>query len=87
MKAAIYRFASDPQNKLAVISSIASTGPQSALVGIAVTPELEIFFDTVKHSRKYANLIADPRCSFVIGTTTATTVQFEGLAREVSDPG
>ena len=86
MKAAIYRFASDPQNKLAVISSIASTGPQSALVGIAVTPELEIVFDTVRHSRKYPNLIADPRCSFVIGTTTATTVQFEGLAREVSDP-
>ncbi len=34
--------------------------PQSALVGIAVNQQLEIIFDTVKSSRKYPNLIADP---------------------------
>lgn len=82
----VYRFVSDPQNKLAVLSSIASTGPQSALIGIAVTPELEIVFDTAKHSRKYPNLKADPRCSFVIGTSGAATVQLEGISREVNDP-
>jgi hypothetical protein len=36
-----------------VVSSIGSDGmPQSALVGIAVTPALEIIFDTVRSSRK-----------------------------------
>lgn len=65
-----------------VVSSIARDGtPQSALVGIAVTPELEIIFDTVKSSRKYANLIARPACSFVVGGwNTEHTVQFEGVA-------
>jgi hypothetical protein len=85
MRDTVYRFLADPQNKLAVLSSIASTGPQSALVGIAVTPDLEIVFDTVKQSRKYPNLMADPRCSFVIGTNSGTTIQFEGIAHEVTD--
>jgi general stress protein 26 len=83
----VYRFVSDPTNKLAVLSSIASGGsPQSALIGIAATSELEIFFDTVRDSRKYANLIADSRCAFVIGTNSAVTVQYEGVAREVTEP-
>jgi hypothetical protein len=44
-----------------VVSSTSRDGiPQSALVGIATTPELEIIFDTVKSSRKYTNLIERP---------------------------
>ncbi len=35
--------------------------PQSALVGIAITPELEIIFDLVEKSRKFANIARDPR--------------------------
>jgi hypothetical protein len=51
-----------------VVSSLAADGePHSALVGIAVSPALEIIFDTVKSSRKYGNLIAHPACSFVGG--------------------
>ena len=66
-----------------VVSSIAKDGsPQSALVGIAVTPQLEIVFDTVKSSRKYTNLIARPRCSFVVGWGGEETVQYEGIAIE-----
>ena len=69
--------------KLAVLSTTASNGnPQSALVGIAVSPQLHIVFDTVKSSRKYANLKADQRISFVIGWDTETTVQYEGIATE-----
>lgn len=56
--------------------------PQSALVGIAVTPELEIIFDTVKSSRKYHNLIANPNCCFVIGWTGEITMQYEGQAHQ-----
>ena len=67
-----------------VLSSVSSAGiPQSALVGIATTPELEIVFDTVKSSRKYSNLIARPACSFDVGGwESEQTVQFEGLAIE-----
>ncbi len=66
-----------------VVSSVAVDGsPQSALVAIAVTPQLEIVFDTVKSSRKYANLIARPRCSFVVGWGNEQTVQYEGIAFE-----
>ncbi len=69
--------------RYAVVSSIAPDGsPQSALVGIAVTPQLEIVFDTVKSSRKYPNLVARPRCSFVVGWGGEQTVQYEGLALE-----
>src|ERR1700685_2586627 len=66
-----------------VVSSIARDGtPQSALVGIAITPTLEIVFDTVKSSRKYPNLVARPACSFVVGWEGEQTVQYEGEARE-----
>src|ERR1035437_6972149 len=66
-----------------VVSSLSRSGhPQSALVGIAVTPELEIIFDTVNSSRKYANMHADPRCSLVIGWDGEQTMQLEGLASE-----
>lgn len=66
-----------------VVSSVAPDGtPQSALVGVAVTPNFEILFDTVKTSRKYPNLKARPQCSFVIGWGGEQTVQFEGEAVE-----
>jgi Pyridoxamine 5'-phosphate oxidase len=69
--------------KLAVISSIGAGGePQSALVGIAVSPDLEIVFDTVRSSRKYSNLKADPRIAVVVGWEGDQTVQYEGTAIE-----
>src|ERR1700757_4216175 len=69
--------------KYGVISTIGPGGePQSALVGIAVSPQLEIVFDTVKTSRKYPNLKADPRIAVVIGWEGEQTVQYQGLAAE-----
>lgn len=80
-RTAIYSFMA--QQRYGVVSSIGATGtPQSALVGIATTPELEIVFDTVKTSRKYPNLTERPFCSFVIGWSGEQTVQFEGVAEE-----
>ena len=70
---------------LGVVSYSSSTfAPQSALVAVAATSELELIFDTVKSSRKYANLLARPACCFVIGWQGETTVQYEGLAQELS---
>jgi hypothetical protein len=64
-----------------VVSSLGAEGTvQSALVGIAVTAELEVVFDTVRSSRKYANLRARPECSFVIGCGGGQTAQLEGTA-------
>jgi Pyridoxamine 5'-phosphate oxidase len=75
------------RHRYGVVSSISGDGtPQSALVGIAISPDLEIIFDTVKSSRKYPNLIARPNCSFVVGWAGEQTVQFEGIASEPNGP-
>jgi hypothetical protein len=80
-RAAIHLFMT--QQRYGVVSSLSPNNtPQSALVGIATTPNLEIIFDTIKSSRKYPNLIQHPRCSFVLGWNNEQTVQFEGLATQ-----
>jgi hypothetical protein len=72
------------QHRLGVVSSIGPDGaPQSALVGIAASTDIEIVFDTVTSTRKYANLVARPRCSVVVGWTGEQTVQLEGVAEEL----
>jgi pyridoxine/pyridoxamine 5'-phosphate oxidase len=73
------------KSKVGVLSSIGASGtPQSALVGFAVTENLEIIFDTVKSSRKYGNLIARPECSFVFGWSGEQTMQYEGSVEELA---
>jgi pyridoxine/pyridoxamine 5'-phosphate oxidase len=80
-KATIYAFMAG--YRYGVVSSLSTGGvPQSALVGIAITPELEIVFDTVSSSRKYKNLAERPSCSFVVGWGGEKTVQYEGIAME-----
>ena len=75
------------QCKLGVLGTISGDAcPQSALVGMAVTPRLEVIFDTVKSSRKYPNLLAHPRCSFAVGWSGEQTVQYEGEAEELKPP-
>lgn len=69
------------RQKLGVLGTISPDGaPQSALVGIAVTKELEIIFDTLDSSRKYRNLMANPAASFAIGWEGEVTLQYEGAA-------
>jgi pyridoxine/pyridoxamine 5'-phosphate oxidase len=83
-KESIYTFLR--QHKLAVLATTSKEGqPQAALIGFAVTPELEIVFDTVRISRKYANLVAHPQIALVIGWENETTVQYEGVATEITD--
>ena len=57
--------------------------PQAAIIGIAVTDQLELVFDTLASSRKVANLRANPRVALVIGgwnDNDPRTVQYEGVA-------
>jgi len=79
----IYNFIK--QHELAVLStSSGENHPEAALIGIAVTEGLEIVFDTVKTSRKYKNLIQNPLVALVIGWDKEITLQYEGIATELS---
>jgi general stress protein 26 len=79
----VFRFMNG--ERLAVQATVEEDGrPEAALLGFAVTPELEIVFDTVKSSRKYPNLKKNSRVAWVIGCTTEVTVQYEGVAEELA---
>jgi len=81
-------FAFLESERLGVLSTATNSGrPEAALMGFAATPELEIIFDTVKSSRKYAILKENPRVAWVIGCTTEITVQYEGVAEELEGEG
>jgi hypothetical protein len=74
------------EHPLAVQASVsAAQGAQAAVVGIVVTDDFEVFFDTAATSRKVDNLRRNPQIAFVIGGTTVgdeRTVQYEGIADE-----
>jgi len=73
------------RERLAVLSTTTNTGqPEAALMGFAVTNGLEIVFDTIRSSRKYQNLIENPRTAWVIGCSSEVTVQYEGIAEELA---
>ena|ERR1035437_1109677 len=70
------------QYKYAVLATVSADNvPESACVGIAVTPDLQLIFDTVSDSRKYKNLLLNPNISFVIGCDNEQTIQYEGTAK------
>jgi pyridoxine/pyridoxamine 5'-phosphate oxidase len=71
----------------AVQASVAASGqPQAAVVGVAVSDDAELIFDTLGDTRKCANLRRDPRIAFVIGWDDERTVQYEGVADEPRGP-
>ena len=71
--------------KWAVVASVGpGGGPQAAVVGVAITDELELVFDTLGATRKAANLVRDPRIAVVLGWDDAQTVQLEGVADQPS---
>ena len=71
------------RHRLGVLSTVSASGdPEAAVVGVAVTPELEIIFDTLDSTRKCKNLRKRPHIAFVIGWDEEITVQYEGIADE-----
>src|SRR6188768_3305431 len=71
------------RHRYAVQASVAPSGaPQAAVVGIAVSDELELVFDTLGTSRKAQNLRREPRIALVVGWDEEQTVQLEGQADE-----
>ncbi|HTP24647.1 MAG TPA: pyridoxamine 5'-phosphate oxidase family protein [Anaeromyxobacteraceae bacterium] len=68
-----------------VEATVGPTGAaQASVVGVVVTDELELFFDTLKTTRKYKNLRRDTRMAFVMWEGECT-VQYEGVADEPRD--
>ncbi len=71
---------------LGVVSTVSAAGaPESALVNIAVTDDLELVFYALQTTRKCANLRRDPRIAAVIGWDDETSLQYEGIADEPRD--
>jgi hypothetical protein len=70
--------------RYAVQASVNREGaPQAAVVGIAVSEGFDLVFDTMRTSRKAANLRLDPRIALVLGGQAPgdeRTLQIEGLA-------
>jgi Pyridoxamine 5'-phosphate oxidase len=70
----------------ATVASVSATGAaQAAVVGVVVSDDFEIFFDTLDTTRKAVNLRARPRAAVVLGSVAAdakVTVQVEGAADE-----
>jgi uncharacterized protein YhbP (UPF0306 family) len=75
-------------HRLAVQASVSGArGAQAAVVGIAVTDEFELIFDTLETTRKAQNIAREPRVALVIGGTREgeeQTVQYEGVADRLS---
>lgn len=72
------------RHTLAVLSTVsADETPEAALVGIAVTGDFEIVFDTARSSRKHDNLVRNPNIALVIGWESQETLQYEGVATEL----
>lgn len=71
------------KHRLGVVATVSESGaPESAVVGIAITDDLEIIFDTLASTRKCRNLRRNGNISFVIGWDKEITVQYEGVADE-----
>lgn len=74
------------QELYAVQASVAADGaPQAAIVGVVVSDQFEVFFDTLADSRKAINLRRNPVTALVIGpaaTGSERTVQLQGNADE-----
>jgi general stress protein 26 len=71
-----------------VVSTVSQNGtPEAAFVGLAVTPGVELIFETINTTRKYENLKRDPRVAIVIGGDDGKTLQYEGIADEPDEYG
>lgn len=74
--------------KFGVVATVNDKGnPQSATMSISQTDNLELIFQTPNNSRKYKNLKINPNVSITFGFSLKdfTTVQFEGIAKEVKE--
>jgi pyridoxine/pyridoxamine 5'-phosphate oxidase len=65
-------------------SASAAGAPQAAVVGVAVSDDFELVFDTIGTTRKAKNLRANPHIALVMWND-AKTLQIDGIADEPTD--
>ena len=71
----------------AVIASNSGTGhPESAYIHVAAAENGRIIFGTNARSRKFHNIVSDPRVSLVIVQDDAQEIQLEGEAAVLEAP-
>lgn len=64
-----------------VIATVGADGlPEAATIGFSHDHQWSFFIGINDSSRKYANLLSNPHCAFVVGFEGTETVQFEGTA-------
>ena len=73
------------KNKLATLSTVTADGkPEAAAIEFGGKNNFELIFDTIDTYRKYKNLQSNKNVAFVIGWDDDVTVQYEGIAQELS---
>lgn len=76
------------ENEFGVISTNSFNGaPESAVVAVSTTDDLQLIFGTFDSSRKFNNILKDNKVSIVIGwdNVKKQTMQIEGIAMLVPD--
>jgi uncharacterized pyridoxamine 5'-phosphate oxidase family protein len=71
-------------HKLGVIATLNARKPEAAAIDFSETSKLEVVFTTLAFYRKYKNLNKNSKAAFVVGGEKGVTLQYEGLARELS---
>ncbi len=72
------------KNKLAVLATVGEAAPESSVLEFGETDDLKIILDLFTSSRKYKNMKVNPNVSLVIGWDENITIQYEGIAEELS---
>ena len=73
------------RHRLGVLATVNADGsPQAALVNFAVSPQLEIVFETTNATRKYTNLQSNGAAAFVVGWDDDQSLQCDGVVDEPS---
>jgi|SRR3989344_3901667 len=71
------------RHDLGVVATSYSDKPEAAVIEYGETENLELIFDAFVSSRKYQNLLKNPKTAFVIGWDENITVQYEEEASEL----
>lgn len=77
------------KHKVAVLATVSENGePQAATVTCVVDDDFNLYFITRKGTRKFTNIVRDPKVALVIGTeeNMPATVQMHGKAEILTDP-
>ncbi len=62
-----------------VIATNDGSIPEAALVGFGVADDLSLIFGTYTTTRKYKNILKNPKVAIVFGNSEKITVQYQGV--------